>query len=258
MSADRERSSRGYPAKSDGAIRYVPVTRRGEIIGYLWASVADDAASFRATPGDNLDRLGAYAAWDERLAQSRSEGLTPLAALRRWVGAPEDPRGGGIPSDAEEIEAVSEIAMIRELIDPNYVDRSDQWEELLFQGDMESFLRAKEGEAEPGSYPFYTDAAVRYLPVRKNGVPFGYLWASVNDDAAGYFSRAEVAAAATDTYRAWVARLDQACAEGLSPIRAVRQWVGIPEDPVAGEIPSDAVEKQAPGLGALEQIAGIS
>jgi hypothetical protein len=160
MSADQRRSSRSYPTEADGAIRYVPVTRGNEIVGYLWAAIDGEAASFRATDGDNLDRLGVSAAWDGRLRESYAEGLTPLAALRHWVGAPEDPRGGGISPDAEEREAASETAMMREVIDPNYVDRSDQWEELLFQGDdraRKQYLDLKNGLAvgvPTTSYPF--------------------------------------------------------------------------------------------------------
>jgi hypothetical protein len=215
MRADRRHPARRYPAEAGGAVRYVPVTRGGEVVGYLWAEIDGEAASFRATVGDNMDGLGVSAAWDRRLRESYAEGLTPLAALRQWIGAPEDPRGGGISPDVEVKEAASETAMVREVIDPN-----------------------------------------RFLPVYRNGVPYGYLWASVGDDAAGYLPRAEVADTATDTYRAWTVRLDEAKAEGLSPLRALHRWAGAPADPVAGVIPAEAVVRELPGLGALEEIAG--
>lgn len=261
MNASQRRSWRRYSATAEGAVRYVPVTRGGEVVGYLWAEIDGEAASFRATVGDNMDGLGVSAAWDRRLRESYAEGLTPLAALRQWIGAPEDPRGGGISPDVEEKEAASETAMVREVIDPNYVDRSDQWEGLLFQGDdraREQYIDLKSGlpvGVPATSYPFFTDAAIRFLPVYRNGVPCGYLWASVRDEAAGYLPRAEVADAATDTYRAWTARLDEAKAEGLSPLRALHRWAGAPEDPVAGVIPAEAVVRELPGLEALEEIA---
>lgn len=261
MNAGQRRSSRRYPARSDGAIRYVPVTRGDEVVGYLWAAIDGEAASFRATVGDDVDGLAVSAAWDRRLRESYAEGLTPLAALRHWAGAPADPRGGGISPDAKESEAASETAMIREVIDPNYVDRSDQWEDLLFQGDdraREQYLDLKRGlpvGVPSTSYPFFTTAAVRFLPVYRSGLPYGYLWASVGDDAAGYLPRAEVADTATDTYHAWSARLDQAKADGLSPLQALHRWAEAPEDPVAGVIPAEAAVRELPGLEALEEIA---
>ena len=40
--------------------------------------------------------------WTERLARCGHEGLRPLQALRRWVGAAEDPVGGAVPAEARE------------------------------------------------------------------------------------------------------------------------------------------------------------
>lgn len=83
---------------------------------------SDNALGSSDRPLPRAARLGADVAgfraggvWPARLEQSKKEGLTPLAALRRWIGEPEDPVGGGIAADVQEqelpnSEAVKELA----------------------------------------------------------------------------------------------------------------------------------------------------
>ncbi|GLZ14105.1 hypothetical protein Acsp04_43400 [Actinomadura sp. NBRC 104425] len=57
---------------------------------------------------------GAGVPWVLRLREASIEGLTPLQALRKWKGAPEDPRGGATKADAQEQEAPS-LEALKEL-----------------------------------------------------------------------------------------------------------------------------------------------
>ncbi|SEF44300.1 hypothetical protein SAMN04489712_10137 [Thermomonospora echinospora] len=96
-----------YPASTDGPVRYLPVTRGDTLLGYLWASAADDAAYYVGRTDAGADGWNAGVPWVLRLRRAQREGLTPLQALRRWKGAPEDPRAGTIAVDAHEQEASS-------------------------------------------------------------------------------------------------------------------------------------------------------
>ncbi|MFJ2815252.1 hypothetical protein [Streptomyces sp. NPDC087294] len=85
-------------------VRYFPVTLRGQLIGYLWAvEAADgDAACFIPRHGMGAVGFDAGGTWRGRLKRARESGMTPLDAVRHWVGKPEDPRGGGVAEGAEE------------------------------------------------------------------------------------------------------------------------------------------------------------
>ena len=80
------------------------VTLEGELLGYLWAglSAEDDTAGFIPRHGMGPTGYDAGGTWRGRLKRARDKGISPAEAVRQWVGAPEDPRGGGVPADAEE------------------------------------------------------------------------------------------------------------------------------------------------------------
>jgi hypothetical protein len=107
-------SDTDFPAVTEAAIRYLPVTRGDVVLGYLWASVADDAADSMERADAGEDGWNAGGIWVPRLREAANEGLTPLQALRKWKGAPEDPRGGAIKADAQEQEAPS-LQALKEL-----------------------------------------------------------------------------------------------------------------------------------------------
>ena len=98
---------RGYGFLTRSPVRYLPVTRHGKLIGYLWASVTGDAAHFVARVDAGAEGNLAEYPWFLRLERAQEEGLTALEALRYWVGAPEHPRAGRIAADAIEQEAPS-------------------------------------------------------------------------------------------------------------------------------------------------------
>lgn len=251
----------GYNAISEGPLRYLPVSLEGEIVGYLWASVADDAASFLRVLAPPLTRsLDAAVAWSERLRQAEADGLTPLQALTHWVGTPPDPQAGAIPAGAvpQEVPSKRELREIANpgsppditelppapfgyLPDGTPLDRSQGWEPKI-------------ATSSPRPRPRYlavTDGPVRYLTVVKDGRTMGYLWASTSDDAASY-ERRGFDLEDNDVWGAWEARLAEAAAEGVPPLEAVRGFAGRPADD-AGTVGAD--EREAASLAALKEIA---
>ncbi|WP_280268038.1 hypothetical protein [Nocardia wallacei] len=246
---------------------YFPVVLRGELVGYLWASVTHGSASFvrklrmngagaQADPFADPS-LWATDVWAERLAAAYAQGVTAQDAVRAWVGAPEDPQGGGIPADAAEHRAES-LAALYEFANPGGppppeplvqdgmypdgtpVDRSRGWGPVV--------------SSPVVRYPTETGAGVRFAPVSKDGRVVGYLWASVADDAADYLPRAgdrtgEIAAGT------WQLRLSQAQRDGLTPTQALQRCRQQPEDHLAGVIGSDAPEGEFADLAQLKDLA---
>ncbi|MGI5490327.1 hypothetical protein [Microtetraspora malaysiensis] len=106
----------------------------------------------------------------------------------------------------------------------------------------------------PDAYPRTTSAAVRYVPIIKDDVVIGYLWAATTDDAAQYVPREQAGDAALDAAVAWTRRLRWAKANGVTPLRALQHWAGESEDSRAGKVPVEA-PFELPSLGALVELA---
>lgn len=106
----------------------------------------------------------------------------------------------------------------------------------------------------PDTYPRTTSAAVRYVPIVKDGVVIGYLWAATTDDAAQYVPREQAGDAALDAAVAWTQRLRWAKAHGVTPLQALRHWAGDPEDARAGAVPVGA-PFELPSLDRLVELA---
>ncbi|WP_147288945.1 hypothetical protein [Nocardia mexicana] len=232
-------------------------------MGYLWASVTHNSASFirklRMDGGDPFSdpSLWATDVWADRLAAAYSQGVAAQDAVRAWVGAPEDPQGGGIPAGVaehrtESLTALYEFAnpggppppdpLVQDGMYPDGtpVDRSQGWGPVV--------------SAPVRRYPTVTDAAVRFAPVSKDGRVIGYLWASLADDAADYLPRTgdrdgEIAAGT------WQLRLSRAYREGQSPTQALQQCRQQPDDHLGGVIGLDVPEGQFAGLSELENLA---
>ncbi|WP_432587660.1 hypothetical protein ABVG11_20185 [Streptomyces sp. HD1123-B1] len=72
----------GYRRTADGDVQYVPVhNEHGVLLGYLWASDAESAASYE--PREAADEEGRQAGlvWLDRLASAYDRGLSPSQAL---------------------------------------------------------------------------------------------------------------------------------------------------------------------------------
>jgi hypothetical protein len=83
-------------------VRCFPVTLRGQVIGCLWGAEETDAAGFYPGRGMGVVGWDARGPWSRRLKEARDAGFSAWEAVQLWVGEPEDPRGGGVPADAEE------------------------------------------------------------------------------------------------------------------------------------------------------------
>jgi hypothetical protein len=186
-----------------------------------------------------------------RMEEARDEGLTPVEAMRRWIGAPEDPEAGGIPEGSELLTAQDEDTL-RAIVNPGCVRPAVDIgppEQERHPDELSPFTLEKVG------YPFLSESAVRCLPVTLKGVVLGYLWASEADDAADYEPCAAAAPAGLDAGLVWGPRLMRAWEEGLTPLQVLRRWKGEPEHPEAGGIAADAEERVVPSADALEELA---
>lgn len=113
-----------FPGRTESSIQYLPVILGTVPLGYLWASTANDAASFVCLGGIDqaeVQSRKAGTAWLERLRQSKAEGKTPLQALRYWTFEPEDPVAGAVPPGTE-VQELSSLAELQALAAPKGMD----------------------------------------------------------------------------------------------------------------------------------------
>ncbi|TDC90354.1 hypothetical protein [Actinomadura sp. 7K507] len=253
------------------AVLYLPVVRRGELLGHLWAAESNPkAAGF-------IRRIAAQAAgaeaadvWGRRLDDAHGRGVAAPDAIRRWAGAAEDPVGGAIPADAREHRAAN-LAALHELTNPGApvtpgplvqdglypdgtpADRSQDWGPLV--------------SVRPPSYAQRTTGPVLFFPVTRDGAVLGYVWASLPEDgpqegpqegageAASYLRRTAAGRDGEIAAGLWEARLAHAFGEGVPAAEAVRRMRGTPEDRLAGGIAADAQEGRASTLDELDRLA---
>lgn len=108
-------------------------------------------------------------------------------------------------------------------------------------------------------YPDETDAAVRYLPVMLDEILVGYLWIAVTGDAVDFMTCAAGDSPAMNAGVAWVRRLRQSKADGLTAPQAFQRWAARPDEPGAeprpGAVPPGAEVREMPSLEALRELA---
>ncbi|MGY5033097.1 hypothetical protein ACWC9U_19815 [Streptomyces sp. 900116325] len=102
-----------YRRQASGHVEYFPVSGQREVLGYLWASDTEGAASFEARDEADLDGYRAGLIWLDRLEEAYERGLSPSAALADLRDVPGDPVAGQL-TGAAPIE-VDEFRMLREL-----------------------------------------------------------------------------------------------------------------------------------------------
>ncbi|QIS08960.1 hypothetical protein [Nocardia arthritidis] len=238
---------------------YLPVTLSGTLIGYLWAAKTGNAAGFeRRLDADGGDLTHLFT-WERRLSEAAAQGLPPIAAVQRWIGAPESPEAGGIAAGTELVEAADQETMWNELNpdgpplgpgplvqdgllpDSTPVDRAQGWGPLV-------------SASPPPTYATVTSAAVRFLPVVKNGSVLGYLWASVTGDAADYLPRSAAGDAGKLAAGLWRMRLGDAHTAGLSATDAIRHCRTYQEDSFAGMVDRRAELRTSPNLASLAEL----
>jgi hypothetical protein len=241
---------------------FLPVYRRGRLIGYLWASPDQHAAGFErslAVAGDDLDCL---IAWETRLTEAAAAGLAPRAAIERWIGAPEDAVAGMVPAQSRSAESPS-LAWLWDRLNPNGPplgegpliqdgtypdgtpeDRANGWGPLV--------------SAPLPNYATETDAPVRYLPVLLDSTVVGYVWAAVTGQAAGYLPRAQAGRAGEIAAGLWQLRFSDAHLAGQPATAALSRLPSFAADPLSGVIAPGTAEREAPGLAALRHLAAES
>jgi len=92
----------GYRRTAEGNVQYVPVrSPRGKVLGYLWASDAENAASFEPRDvGDDVTyRAGLV--WLDRLRSAHDRGLSPSEALAELSTLPEENGAGQVDATSE-------------------------------------------------------------------------------------------------------------------------------------------------------------
>ncbi|MFI0902112.1 hypothetical protein ACH4TE_00990 [Streptomyces sioyaensis] len=90
----------GYKRSVDGEVRYVPVRdEHGVVLGYLWASEAENGASFEPRDLDDEEKYKASLSWLQRLKSAHDRGLSPSQALAELAGLGEHDRPSVIELD---------------------------------------------------------------------------------------------------------------------------------------------------------------
>jgi hypothetical protein len=104
-----------YRNETDAPVSYREITdSRGLLIGYLWASPAEDAAGYLPRRAAGEMAFWASGLWEYRLNEAHAEWLSPLEALHRYETAPVDGPYGGISRESPVLEAGS-LAELRAL-----------------------------------------------------------------------------------------------------------------------------------------------
>ncbi|MFJ5227957.1 hypothetical protein [Streptomyces sp. NPDC088400] len=98
----------GYRRSVTGDVRYVPVADDRGVLGYLWASEAEPAASFEPLDLDGDERYRAALTWLDRLRSAYDQGLSPCQALTELTG--RSLRGTEGPLDLAALRAHVEEA----------------------------------------------------------------------------------------------------------------------------------------------------
>ncbi|MFE3445569.1 hypothetical protein ACFXNW_21270 [Nocardia sp. NPDC059180] len=239
---------------------YLPVVRRGELIGYLWAGIGSRAAGYMRRLSADPDNLTCPEFWDERLDENCRDKLAPEQAIQRWVGHPEGSRCGGVPVEAEAQQASSKQALWDQL-NPEGPRMGEgpliQDAEWIPDGRAPSGYRlwSAPHTVSPPTYAGEASTPVHFLQVSKDGEIIAVLWASPTENAAGYLPLRRAGKAGIVGRGLWVARLSDRYAAGLHPIDAIRDCRRYPHDEYSGLIEPNLPEGIAPSLRELRTFA---
>lgn len=253
----RQAEPDAYEPTTGSPIVYLPVMLGGRHVGYLWAGEDDRSASFIRRNEFLDEAFETPFVWIRRLREAHARGLPARQAIREWIGAPEDPVGGAVPAGA--CEETGRMDELRALANPG--ERRPPWatlDEDLFgagaqSGDLEDLVPpAAEG---PMGYRLEAEGPIRYLPVVRDGVILGYLWASAEEGAAMYLRRADAGLDGGNAGVPWIVRLRELYAAGVPAEQILARCQDMPADERAGGVPRDAKEQDLPGLEELKSLA---
>ncbi|MFI6870182.1 hypothetical protein [Nocardia sp. NPDC050406] len=239
-----------YDVWTSRPLAYLPVTLGDTLIGYLWGSDESNAANFFAREESGIDALWSASYWHDRLNETHLLGLSPVEAIKHWIGKPADPKYGGIAADAELGEARSASAlsqMLRKLspelaqgkpLARNGHDSSPQRlhpTETPFGQAPQSAPLLSDSYNDPDNrwgslqsaprrpYSTETTAPIVYLPVTRYDTLYGYLWVSLSNDAAGYLDRVAMGVEGSKVGAFWLSCCIDAYTDGLSPLEGFQR-----------------------------------
>ncbi|ASU59012.1 MULTISPECIES: hypothetical protein [Nocardiopsis] len=105
------------------------------------------------------------------------------------------------------------------------------------------------------SYAPTTAGPVLYLPVHRDGVLIGYLWASETEEAGDFQPLLPPDAAGNAARGWWTMEHVRLRGEGLTALEALRSCAGRVDDPQGGRVDADAPESRAESLEELRALA---
>ncbi|MFD7623483.1 hypothetical protein [Streptomyces sp. NPDC059802] len=86
-------------------MRYVPVLGKRGVLGCLWASAPENAASFEPQDYADDEHYEAGLVWRDRLRSAADRGLSPLPALTELTRLPEEGGSGRVTPSAEPMSS---------------------------------------------------------------------------------------------------------------------------------------------------------
>lgn len=77
-----------YPSRTDKPVEHITLaTKRGELMGYIYANDEDAAAGWHPVASASPDAQNLVAPWMRMLSDAKRRGLQPTAALDEMLGA---------------------------------------------------------------------------------------------------------------------------------------------------------------------------
>lgn len=243
--------------KDPTPVHYYMIHLKGRPIAALLTQGERNAKFLAIMESTDLEtRLSASETWGKRLKKDAEQGLSPMEFIQRWRGVASEPSVGGIPAEAE-LHTCTDLVELDQLLNPGIEPVEDDLTKLL--QDPEHLYGRDWGplimEKVETGYRIGTRSEITYLPVRLGETVIGYLWASDNENARGYVPRPAAGPPAWRAERWWIRQAVDAAGRALSPTQALRDRIGLPEDPVGGRLEPADEERTAAGRRGLEQIA---
>jgi len=169
------------------------------------------------------------------------------------------PERAAFPADARERELPS-LASLYEVVEPGVpapegpfiqdgrfpdgtpVDRSEGWGPLI-------------SAPPPPMYGTASDGPIRYVPVVRDGVVVGYLWALLAGDAADFEPRKAAGVKGEIAAALWKTWLSDIYAEDVSSLESLGRCKASAGHPLSGVVGADAEEREPPNVQALRKTA---
>ncbi|MRH88628.1 hypothetical protein GFY24_14445 [Nocardia sp. SYP-A9097] len=258
MTSDPSRDS--YDVWTRRAVVYLPITLGDKLVGYLWGTETGSAAGYFAYGASGISHVKSSIFWFGKLDDAYRRGLTPVEAISDWIGKPADAQFGGIASDAEFMgsRTIQDLAL---QLNPDAPLGEGPW---VQDGEYPSGTPENRSDGwgslssvPTSTYPEDTTSPVMYLPITRDDIVLGYLWASTSDNAAGYLQRAAVGREGMVAGGLWRSRLIDAYEAGRPAVEVLSHSRSLPihAPEFFGVISEGASEHRAVSLSELQRMA---